>query len=291
MDCLPMWIYLNDRFVSKEEAHISVFDHGLLYGDGLFETLRAYSGKIFRLSQHIARLARFASRLSISLLPPSAIEPLLYGTLARNLLPNAMLRLTITRGEGRIGLDPDFCKSPTFIITARALDNRSDRYKKGASGAIVTVRRNDPASFHPTLKTVSFLNNVLAKQEASQKGADEGIFLNSKGYLAEGSVSNLFWIKGGRLYTPAPEVGLLEGVTREVVWELAKGKGIQTDQGYYRSHALIGADEAFLTNSGIELMPLTKVDGKNIGTGRPGPLTRLLHQAYQTAVKDELGII
>ncbi len=284
---MPMWIYLNDGFVSKEEAHISVFDHGFLYGDGLFETFRAYSGKIFRLSQHIARLSRFADRLSIPLLSPSAIEPLLYETLARNLLVNAMLRVTLTRGEG--GFDPDFCKRPTFIITARA--PVLNRYKKGASGAIVTVRRHDPAGFHPTLKTISFLNNILAKQDANRKGADEGIFLNAKGYLAEGSVSNLFWVKGGKLYTPVLNVGLLDGVTRAVVLELAKGKKLPAYQGYYRPDALLGADEAFLTNSGIELMPLTKVDGKNIGTGRPGPMTRLLHQAYQATVKGELGLI
>src|SRR5579884_112772 len=282
-----MWIYLQDRFVPKEEAKISVFDHGFLYGDGLFETLRAYNGVIFRLSQHLERLARSAQRLELSLPASAQLESILYDTLNRNALRDALLRLTLTRGEGEIGLDPALCEKPTLVITARPFTGYPlDDYLIGISAALVRVRRNAPAALDPALKSTSFLNNILAKIEAKKAGAVEGIFLNSDGYLSEGTVSNLFWVRQGRLETPSLAVGLLEGITREVVIALAEKEGIPVKEGFYKPEVLIEADEAFLTNSGFELMPLTRIDGEAFGSGLPGPITGRLHHAFKEVIRE-----
>ncbi|HLG21427.1 MAG TPA: aminotransferase class IV [Candidatus Manganitrophaceae bacterium] len=281
-----MWIFVNGRFVPKEKARVSVYDHGFLYGDGLFETLRAYSGTIFRLPQHLERLARSAQRLTLSLPPLFDLEALLYKTLERNRLRDAILRLTVTRGEGAVGLDPDLCGKPTLVILARRFKGYpSEFYEKGVSAAIVQVRRTPPAALDPAFKSISFLNNVQAKIEANRRGAFEGIFLSLDGYLAEGTVSNLFWVRKGKLKTPAPGVGLLEGVTRGLVLQLAKKSGVRTEEGRFRPSDLLKAEEAFLTNSGVELAPLTEVEGKAIGGGKPGPITRQLHQAFKEAVR------
>lgn len=282
-----MWIYLQDRFVTREEARISVFDHGFLYGDGLFETFRAYDGVIFRLSRHLERLARSAHRLDLSLPPLSRLETILYDTLKRNDLRNALLRLTLTRGEGAIGLDPSLCEKPTLVVTARPFDGYpTECYLKGVSAAIVQVRRNAPSALDPAMKSTSFLNNVMAKIEAKKGGADEGLLLNLEGYLSEGTTSNLFWIRRGKLETPSPAAGLLEGITREVVIGLARKKRVPVEEGLYKPDTLLEAEEAFLTNSGFELMPLTRIDGNPIGSGKPGSITRQLHQAFKEAIRE-----
>ncbi|HIE65636.1 MAG: aminotransferase class IV [Nitrospira sp.] len=282
-----MWIYLNDRFVPEEEAKVSIFDHGFLYGDGLFETVRAYSGRIFALSEHLDRLSHSADRLEILLPPRASLETLLYETLRQNQLNNAMLRLTITRGEAGIGLAPNSRPKAktTLVITPRLFDGyAAEYYKNGVSAAIVSVRRNSPDALDPALKSLSFLNNVMAKIEATKKGAFEGIFLDLKGRLSEGTTSNLFWLQDGVIKTPAARASILEGITRGVVLGLAKKTGISLKKGCYLPEELLGAEEAFLTNTGLELMPLTKVNGKKIGTGLPGGMTRRLHQAFKEVV-------
>ncbi len=282
-----MWIYLQDRFVTKEEAKISVFDHGFLYGDGLFETLRAYAGVIFRLSPHLERLTRSAHRLELSLPPASRLETILYDTLKRNELRDAVLRLTLTRGEGEMGLDPALCEKPTLVVTARPFDGYpSEYYLKGISAAIVQVRRNATSALDPAMKSTSFLNNVMAKIEAKKAGADEGLLLNPEGYLCEGTTSNLFWFRQGKLETPSSAVGLLEGITREEVISLARKKDIVIEEGFYKPDALFEAEEAFLTNSSFELMPLTRINGNTIGSGRPGPITVQLHQAFKEVIRE-----
>jgi branched-chain amino acid aminotransferase len=281
-----MWIYLQDKFVRKEDAKVSVLDYGFLYGDGLFETFRAYAGKIFRLSQHLDRLALAADRLAIS--PPSAaiLETLLYETLQQNRLEEALLRLTLSRGEGTPGLNPAPCAAPTLVITARQFDGYpTDYYRNGVSGVIVQGRRN-AAALDPALKSISFLSNVLAKLEAKKRGAFEGLFLNTEGALCEGTISNLFWVREGKLKTAAAAAGILEGITRKVVLESATKMKIETEAGLYPAGDLFAAEEAFLTSSGLELMPLTEIDEKRVGTGRPGPLTQRLHHAFREAVKE-----
>lgn len=279
-----MWVYLKDRFVAKEEAKISVFDYGFLYGDGLFETLRAYSGKIFRLTEHLNRLSDAARKLALSLPSDPLLEALLHETLQRNQFDDALLRLTVSRGEGAPGLNPDPCTTPTLVISAREFKGYpAADYSSGVSGLIVQIRRN--AAPDPALKSISFLNNILAKLEAKKEGAFEGLFLNSDGHLCEGTVSNLFWTQEGRLQTPSPACGILEGITRRVVLELAEAMRLEVEEGFYDAEHLLTADEAFLTSSGLELMPLRVVGGKKIGGGRPGPITRQLHQAFKEAVR------
>ena len=281
-----MWIYLKDQFVKEAEAKVSVLDYGFLYGDGLFETFRAYGGKIFRLSEHLNRLGGSAGRLAISPPSPALLEKLLYETLKRNRLKEALLRLTLSRGEGAPGLNPAPCERPTLIITARKFDGYpKDQYLTGVSGVIVQARRH-PAVADPALKSISFLSNVLAKLEAKKKGAFEGLFLNTDGVLCEGAVSNLFWIREGKLKTAAPAAGILEGITRMMILELAEKIKIETEEGFYPADDLFSAEEAFLTSSGLELMPLTTIDGKKIGNGRPGPVTQRLHQTFREAVNE-----
>jgi branched-chain amino acid aminotransferase len=282
-----MWVYLNDHFVPGEEAKVSVFDHGFLYGDGLFETVRAYSGRIFLLPEHLDRLSHSADRLEIPLPPLASLERLLYETLRRNHLKNAVLRLTITRGEAGVGLAPDSDPETgtTIVISPRLFDGYpAEYYKHGVNAAIVSVRRNAPEALDPALKSLSFLNNVMAKMEAKKKGAFEGIFLSLEGHLSEGTTSNLFWVRDGAIKTPSVRASILEGITRGVVIGLAKKMGIPLKEGNYLPEGLLDAEEAFLTNTGLELMPVTGVNGKKIGTGLPGGITRRLHQAFREIV-------
>ncbi len=285
-----MWIYLNDRFVSEKEASISVFDTGFLYGDGLFETLRAYDGKIFTLDKHLDRLGKAAIFLKIKIPKAARLDDLLHQTLARNGLKNAMLRLTITRGINPIPLRPDLCEKSTVVITARAFEGYPDGfYKKGVSAAIVSTPRNTPTGSGPSLKSLNFLNNILGKLEINAEVHFEALMLSPAGELCEGTLTNLFWVNQGVLYTPASETGLLKGITRSIVLDLAKKEGMPVEEDCYPPKTLLKAEEAFLTNSGIELMPLVSVDGEKIGTGLPGLITEKLRAAFCLRVRRETG--
>ncbi len=287
-----MWVYLQDRFVSEEKAVVSVFDRGFLYGDGLFETVRAYKGKIALLPQHLQRLTHAANRIALPIPPSDQLEALLYETLNRNRLRDTLLRLTITRGvpqpidpfrKGQGGKAPGLPIHPTLVIFPRPCDYSNMLYKKGVIGQIVTIQRNAKGAQDPAFKSISFLNNVLARQEAAS--AFEAILLNHDGYLAEGSISNLFWVRDGRLYTPDLSVGILAGTRRALVIELAKENKIEVQEGCYRIGDFFHADEAFLTNTGFELMPLIQVNERKIGPGHPGLITRRLHDAFKRRIK------
>ncbi|MBI3358920.1 MAG: aminotransferase class IV [Nitrospirae bacterium] len=285
-----VWVYLNNHFVSQERAIVSVFDQGFLYGDGLFETLRSYNGKIFLLSEHLRRLQKGAKRLGIIIPKAEQLEQLLYATLSRNSFCNAMIRITVTRGA-REWQESSGEVIPTLVIFARRFEGYPDKlYKKGIAGCLSTIRRNAKASQDPALKSISFLNNVMARREANALSTQEAILLNPEGFLAEGSVSNLFWVRAGMLYTPGKSVGILEGVTREIVVKLAQKERIPITRGFYRKGALYNADEAFLTNTGYEIMPLTRVDQKKIGTGQPGPITTRLRQLFFTQLPAESAL-
>ncbi len=285
-----MWIYLNDRFVSEKEATVSVFDHGFLYGDGLFETLRAYNGQIFALNAHLKRLKKAAKRLQLKIPEVSQLDDLLHQTLHRNGLKNAMLRLTITRGINAIPLRPDLCEKRTVVITARTFEGYPDAfYKKGVSASIVSTPRSTATGSGPSLKSLNFLNNVLGKLEINPETHFEALMLNTAGQLSEGTLTNLFWVHQGVLFTPAPETSLLEGITRKIVIDLAKKEGMTIEEGCYPPKALFKAEEAFLTNSGIELVSLVSVDGEKIGTGSPGLMTENLRTAFRLRVRRETG--
>ena len=278
-----MWIFLNDRFVRKEDALISVFDHGFLYGDGVYETLRAYGRRIFRLRQHLARLRRSASLIGLDVpMVEEDLIPVLQEAMKRNDLSDAYLRITISRGEGSIGLDPRLCPRPTVVVMSQPLQPYPiELFNAGVSLAIVNTRRNLAAALPPMIKSLNFLNNILAKQEASCAGAFDGLMLNAEGHLTECTTSNMFFVKDGCVYTPSVACGILDGITRESVLSLARDQGFPTEEGCYPPDALLQADECFLTNTTMEIMPVQDIDKRPIGKERPGPVTGRLRELFR----------
>jgi branched-chain amino acid aminotransferase len=279
-----MWVYLNDRFVDRKEAMVSVFDHGFLYGDGIYETLRAYGGRIFMLRRHLARLRRSGELIGLDLPIPEADWPgLLKEAMQRNGLTDAYLRITISRGEGEIGLDPHLCPRPTVVIMAKPpMTYPAKLYAEGVDLAIVSVRRNLSLALPPRIKSLNFLNNILAKQEAARKQAFDGLMLNADGYLTECTASNVFFIRRGQLCTPSIECGILDGITRDVILQLARENHIPVEEGCYRTDPLLEADECFLSNTSMELMPVRTVDRLPIGPGKPGAYTHRLRDLFHT---------
>ena len=281
-----MLVYVNGKFLSRDDAKVSVFDHGFLYGDGVYETMRAYRGKIFFLGRHLARLKHSADAISLALpLPLDKIGEALNEALTVNKLNEAYVRIQISRGDGEIGLDPALCPAPTMVIMTRPFkDYPPELYANGVAVAVVQTRRNHPLALDPAIKGTNFLNNILAKIESLKTGAYEGIMLNWKGYVAEGTISNIFTVKKGVLQTPALETGILEGITRDLVLHLARKEKLPTREMLMRPKDLAKADECFITNTTIEVLPVTTIDGHQVGDGRPGPITERLMKAYKNEV-------
>jgi branched-chain amino acid aminotransferase len=286
-----MWIYLNDRFVEKEQARISVFDHGFLYGDGVYETLRAYQGRIFLLERHLARLRRSCDLIGLVLpVGDDAWVSIITDILGRNGLEDAGLRLTISRGEGELGIDPGLCASPTVVVMAKAFVPYPARMREqGVRLQLVSVRRNPPSAQSPRIKSLSFLNNILAKQEAVQAGAYDALMLNMDGHVTECTTSNVFFVANQRLHTPSVDCGILEGITREVVIELAGDLGIEVEEGAYAAEDVLQADECFMTNTGLEVMGVSQIGEHPIGQGKCGPMTMELWRAFQGNLERFLG--
>jgi branched-chain amino acid aminotransferase len=283
---LDVWIYLNNRFVQEKEAVVSVFDHGFLYGDGVYETIRSYGNKIFMRDQHLARLQRSAKAIGLAI-PRLDWTSLLHESMERNDVGNertdAYLRVTISRGAGDIGLDPALCASPTVVIMAKPLmPPPADRYRTGVSLIVAETRRNLPSALDPQIKATNFLNNIQAKREALRAGAYDSVLLNWESHLTECTVSNLFFVRTGTLCTPALSCGILDGITRGVILTLARDSGIPIEEGRFPVEALRTADECFLSNTTMEVMPATTLNGRPIGPGIPGPLTERLHQIFVT---------
>jgi branched-chain amino acid aminotransferase len=279
-----MWIYLNDRFVKDEEAVVSVFDHGFLYGDGVYETIRSYGSRLFMRDQHLARLRRSADAIGLSI-PDFKWPDLLHESMERNHIGNAQqdayLRVTISRGTGDIGLDPALCRTPTVVIMAKPLHPPSpDLYRNGVTLIVAETRRNLPSALSPRIKATNFLNNILAKREAIAAGAFDSILLNWEHHLTECTVSNLFFVADGCLHTPSVVCGLLDGITRSIVIQLAKEQHIPTEEGCFTPAHLYRARECFVTNTSMEIMPVIAVDGNQIGTGKPGSLTQKLQELF-----------
>ncbi len=281
-----MWIYLNDRFVKEEEAVVSVFDHGFLYGDGVYETIRSYGSRIFMRDQHLARLRRSADGIGLTIpIPDHRWPDLLHESMARNDIgtaqQDAYLRITISRGAGDIGLDPALCRTPTVVIMTKPLHPPSpEQYRTGVSLIVARTKRNLLSALPPRIKATNFLNNILAKREAIAAGAFDSILLNWESHLTECTVSNLFFVRAGRLCTPALACGLLDGITRNIVLNLAHEAQIPVDEGYFEVDAIYKADECFLTNTSMEVMPVTVVDGQPVGKGTPGILTQELQRLF-----------
>jgi len=281
-----MWIYLNNKFVKDEEAAISVFDHGFLYGDGVYETIRSYRNRIFMRDQHVARLFRSAEAIGLTIPIPMKNWPdLLHESMVRNDVGNvqrdAYLRITISRGVGDIGLDPALCPSPTIVIMAKPLTlPASSLYENGVALIVASTKRNLPSALSPQIKATNFLNNILAKREAIAAGVFDSIFLNWEHHLTECTVSNLFFVTDGCLRTPAVECGLLDGITRTIVMQLARELRIPIEEGRFTPDQLYQSNECFLTNTSMEIMPVASVDHRPIGEGKPGPLTQKLRELF-----------
>ncbi|MGB9877663.1 MAG: branched-chain-amino-acid transaminase [bacterium] len=284
-----MLIYLNGKLVPKEEAKISVFDHGFLYGDGVFEGIRIYNGRIFKLKEHIERL--FHSAHAIALKPPLSEEELLHATVetvrANNLL-DGYIRIVISRGEGDLGLDPQKCPQPTVVIIADKIAIYPEEvYKKGMKIITVSTRRNSPQALNPNIKSLNYLNNILAKIEANKANVPEAIMLSIEGYVAEATGDNIFIVKNKNLITPPLHLGVLPGITRQTVIELAKERGIMTEEKPFTLYDVYTADECFLTGTAAEIVPVVEVDGREINGGVPGEITLLLMKDFHEYVKKE----
>ena len=275
------FIYINGALVLREEARISPLDRGILYGYGLFETMRSYGGHVFSLDRHLARLMHSAGKIGLNAgLDPDAIGQAIYKTLEANECPDARIRLTVLAGEGERGLTLPTPGALTIIIVAERLVLPPPRaYKEGLCAVVASTRRNS-RSLLAGIKSINYLDNLVAQSEAVTAGADQAILLNEMGFVAECSTSNIFMVVGGQLLTPSVESGILSGVTREEVIELALNLGVAVVEEEISLAVLLRADEAFMTNSIIEVMPITTVDGKPVGSGMVGELTEKLMGAY-----------
>lgn len=284
-----MWIYLNNKFVRDEEAVISVFDHGFLYGDGVYETLRSYGPRIFMREQHLSRLFRSAEAIGLTIpIPLKEWADILHEAMARNEVGtdqrDAYLRITVSRGAGDIGLDPSLCPSPTVVVMAKPLvPPAAHLYGAGVNVIIASTKRNLPSALSPQIKAINFLNNILAKREAIAAGAFDSILLNWEEHLTECTISNLFLVMNGILRTPALECGLLDGITRGIVIQLAGELQIPVEEGHYPADQLHRADECFLTNTSMEIMPVTRIAHTPVGGGTPGGMTRKLREQFIAA--------
>jgi len=285
-------VYLNGQLVPRSEARLSPLDHGFLYGYGLFETMRAYNGHIFRLDSHLTRLRcsaesiRLTHRILITEEGKQSLKAACMATLEANELKDARIRLTVSAGEGDMTPDADTCSSPTVLITARSLAPLPpEKYDTGFKAAVSFLRRNSQSPLS-RLKSVSYMENILARMTARAAGYDEAIFLNEQGYLAEGSTTNVFLVSNGEIITPCFESGVLPGITRDAVLEIARTSNIKATERWVELNELIEAQEAFVTNSILELMPLVSVEGRPIGSGKPGKLTGDLLFAYRKLVEE-----
>jgi len=278
-----MQIFLNDRLVSEQEAVVSVFDHGFLYGDGIYETMRAYDGRVFMLGRHIERLARSAALIRLHIPEPQMITEAVHASMEANDLKSSYIRVTVSRGKGPIGLDPGLCPRPTFVVIAEEFREYPESlYTEGVKLVIARTRRNLIEALNPKIKSLNFLNNILAKMEAKERGAYEAIMLNAQGFVAEGTVCNLFFVKDDALCTPAAEIGVLDGITRELVITLAQKKGIPVEEGRYLPEDIRSASEVFFTNTTSEIMPVSQIEDVKYPVG---DMTRKLHALYKEAVR------
>ncbi|MDK2825299.1 MAG: branched-chain amino acid aminotransferase [Methanolobus sp.] len=275
-------IYYNGDFVPKSQATTSVYDHGFLYGDGVFEGIRAYNGRVFKLREHVDRLYDSAKAIALEIpISREEMEEAILETLRKNNLTDAYIRPIVSRGVGDLGLDPRKCPKPNiFIISQEWGAMYGDLYEVGLTGVTVSVRRNSCDALSPNIKSLNYLNNILAKIEANEKGGDEAIFFDQNGYLSEGSGDNIFIIKNGKVYTP-PTINNLKGITRATAIELLAEMGIDTHVENLGMFDLYTADEIFVTGTAAEAAPLVKVDGRPIGDGKPGPITKKMVAAFE----------
>jgi branched-chain amino acid aminotransferase len=283
------WIFMNKEFVLKEDAKVSVYDHGFLYGDGVFEGIRAYNGNVFKLREHMLRL--YESAKSILLDIPYTLEEaeeIVLETLRKNQLDSAYIRVVVSRGVGNLGLDPFACAEPQFIVIAEQLALfPKELYETGIEIVTSATRRNRPDALAPTIKSLNYLNNILIRIEAHLAGVSEALTVNTEGYVAEGSGDNVFVVKRGAILTPPTYIGALRGITRDFIIQIAREEGYEVREEPFTRHDVYVADEVFLTGTAAEMIPVVKVDGRVIGNGRPGVITGKLLELFRKRVVQE----
>ncbi|REJ69288.1 MAG: branched-chain-amino-acid transaminase [Planctomycetota bacterium] len=277
-----MKVYINGTFYDEADAKISVFDHGLLYGDGVFEGIRSYGGKVFRLDEHINRLYDSAKAIALEIpMEPAAMARAVEDSLRENGIEDGYVRLVVTRGVGTLGLDPEKCSEPQVIIIAATIALYPDEfYEKGLEIVTASTIRNHPAALNPRIKSLNYLNNIMAKVEGRQAGCVEALMLNHKGEVAECTGDNIFVIKEGVVSTPSIDAGILEGITRNAVIELLREAGHEVRELALTRHDVFVADECFLTGTAAEVIPVVKVDDRLIGEGKPGTVTQEVRRRF-----------
>lgn len=282
-----MKVYLNGKFVDRAKAVVSVFDHGLLYGDGVFEGIRAYKRLIFKLREHVDRLFESAHTIMLKIpMSRSEMVDVVRSSVTVNKLSDAYIRLIVTRGVGDLGLDPRKCAQPSVIAIADRIELYPKKlYEKGLELVTVATQRNVPEALNPQIKSLNYLNNIMGKIEAINAGYDEAILLSASGYVTECTGENLFIVRGKELLTPPPYIGVLRGITRGAVMDLAARRKLDVKEDLLTRHDLFNAQECFLTGTAAEIVPVVKIDGRMIGTGSPGPITRKLQAGFKQLTK------
>ena len=283
-----MWVYLNDQFVEDDQARVSVFDRGFLFGDGVFETIRVYDSRLLFLNRHLQRLRQSCEWLGLSL--PSSQpnwETLLQELIERNNLSHSMIRITLSRGVGGLGPDPFGCSNSTVVIFPRPIPQLTEDEKKcGVSLTIVETRRQPSCALPSQVKSLNYLNNILAKQEARTAQTFDGLLLNTEGFLAEATTSNFFFVKDQQLCTPSLQCGILPGITREIVLGLVKKEGIGLQEGAFRPEDLWGANEAFLTNAGFGVLPVNTIETRPLASSWERSMTKTIQRLYEKLIAD-----
>src|SRR5712672_2434065 len=280
-------IYIDGKYFDEQNAKISVFDHGLLYGDGIFEGIRAYHSRVFKLKEHIDRLFYSAKALLLDIpLTHQQMMKAVVETCRQNKIRDGYIRLVVTRGAGTLGLNPNRCKNPSIIIIADKIQlHPAELYERGMEIVTVPTTRNLHSALNPAIKSLNYLNNILAKIEANNAGCEEAIMLNAEGFVSECTGDNVFIVKENHLQTPPLSAGALYGITRRVVLEIAEESGLQVSEPNLTRYDLFNADECFLTGTGAELIPVVKIDGRVVGMGKPGPITKSLVEKYKALTK------
>jgi branched-chain amino acid aminotransferase len=285
---MSLKVYIGGKLYDKADAKISVYDHGLLYGDGVFEGIRSYSGRVFRLKEHVDRLYESARSIHLAIpMPRDAMAQAIIDTLAANKLIDAYIRVIITRGAGSLGLDPRKTTDPQIIIITDAISlYPPELYEHGLKIVTAGTMRNHPSALNPRIKSLNYLNNIMAKIEGTNAGCLEALMLNHKGEVAECTGDNIFVVRKGELHTPSIDSGILEGITRDAVIELARGAGLTVVERSMDRHDIYTADECFLTGTAAEVIPVVECDGRLIGNGKPGPVTKDLLERFHKLVRE-----
>jgi len=285
---MPLKVWIDGKLYDKDDARISVYDHGLLYGDGVFEGIRVYSGRIFKCAEHIARLWDSAKAIRLTIpYTRDEVQAAMEQTIKANNFTDCYIRLVVTRGAGYLGLNPNKCPRATMIVITDTIElYPKEMYEKGMAVITSSVIRNHPNAMSPRIKSLNYLNNILAKIEAIDAGVPEAIMLNQEGNVAECTGDNIFIVRGGTVYTPGTADGILEGITRQVILELCARLNIPCVEKTLQRHDLYIAEECFLTGSAAEVVPVTKIDGRSIANGSPGPVTKRIMDAFHRYIRE-----